>query len=133
MGKTSKSIQTDMSIWGNIAVISEKSNDKIRMNMDNKELELAYDLLTAEEEIRLTKAVQDKGTDCDEMKKLREVYGNFVASVAKGIRTMAFRSTNSWRLERLGLQRLPWSTTILVASGLSPTPSGGFASLCCRL
>ena len=53
------------------------------MNMDKKELELAYDLLTAEEEIRLTKAVQDKGTDCDEMKKLREVYGSFVTSVAK--------------------------------------------------
>ena len=53
------------------------------MNMDKKELELAYDLLTAEEEIRLTKAVQDKGTDCDEMKKLCEVYGNFVTSVAK--------------------------------------------------
>lgn len=51
--------------------------------MDNKELELAYDLLTAEEETKLTKAVQDKGTDCDEMKKLREVYGSFVASVAK--------------------------------------------------
>ena len=51
--------------------------------MDSKELELAYDLLTAEEEIRLTKAVQDKGTDCDEMKKLCEVYGSFVASVAK--------------------------------------------------
>ena len=53
------------------------------MNMDSKELELAYDLLTAEEEIRLTKAVQDKGTDCDEMKKLCEVYGSFVTSVAK--------------------------------------------------
>ena len=51
--------------------------------MDSKELELAYDLLTAEEEFKLTKAVQDKGTDCDEMKKLREVYGSFVASVAK--------------------------------------------------
>lgn len=51
--------------------------------MDSKELELAYDLLTAEEEIRLTKAVQDKGADCDELKKLCEVYGNFVASVAK--------------------------------------------------
>ena len=48
------------------------------MNMDNKELELAYDLLTAEEESKLTKAVQDKGTDCDEMKKLHEVYGNVV-------------------------------------------------------
>lgn len=53
------------------------------MNMDNKELELAYDLLTAEEEIKLTKAVQDKGTDCDEMKKLCEIYGSFVVSVAK--------------------------------------------------
>ena len=51
--------------------------------MDNKELELAYDLLTAEEEIKLTKAVQDKGTDCDEMKKLCEFYGGFVTSVAK--------------------------------------------------
>ena len=53
------------------------------MNMDNKELELAHDLLTADEEVILTKAVQAKGTDCDEMKKLQEVYGNFVASVAK--------------------------------------------------
>ena len=53
------------------------------MNMDNKELELAYDLLTAEEETKLTKAVQGKGTDCDEMKKLCEVYGGFVTSVAK--------------------------------------------------
>ena len=53
--------------------------------MDNKELELAYDLLTADEESILTKAVQDKGTDCDEMK--------------------VFRSTNSWRLERLDWER----------------------------
>lgn len=53
------------------------------MNMDSKELELAYDLLTADEEFKLTKAVQDKGIDCDEMKKLREVYSGFVASVAK--------------------------------------------------
>lgn len=51
--------------------------------MDNKELELAHDLLTADEEVILTKAVQAKGTDCDEMKKLQEVYGNFVTSVAK--------------------------------------------------
>ena len=53
------------------------------MNMDSKELELTYDLLTADEEFKLTKAVQDKGIDCDEMKKLREVYGSFVTSVAK--------------------------------------------------
>lgn len=71
--------------------------------MDNKELELAHDLLTADEEVILTKAVQAKGTDCDEMKKLQEVYGNFVASVAKEY------------------------------PGLSPTPSGGSASLFCML
>ena len=51
--------------------------------MDNKELELAHDLLTADEEVILTKAVQDKGTDCDEMKRLREVYNRFVTSIAK--------------------------------------------------
>ena len=34
--------------------------------------------LTAEEDFTLTKAVQDKGTDCDEMKKLHEVYDRFV-------------------------------------------------------
>ena len=51
--------------------------------MDKKELELAYDLLTTDEEFKLTKAVQDKGIDCDEMKKLCEVYGSFVTSVAK--------------------------------------------------
>ena len=49
----------------------------------DKELELAYDLLTADEEAILTKAVQDKGTDCDEMMKLHEVYGNVVTSIAK--------------------------------------------------
>ena len=39
--------------------------------------------LTAEEDFTLTKAVQDKGTDCDEMKKLHEVYDRFVVSIAK--------------------------------------------------
>ena len=39
--------------------------------------------LTAEEDFALTKAVQDKGTDCDEMKKLHEVYERFVESIAK--------------------------------------------------
>ena len=39
--------------------------------------------LTADEEFKLTKAVQDKGTDCDEMKKLHEVYDRFVVSIAK--------------------------------------------------
>ncbi|MEE3440533.1 MAG: sigma factor [Ruminococcus sp.] len=39
--------------------------------------------LTADEEFKLTKAVQEKGTDCDEMKKLHEVYDRFVVSIAK--------------------------------------------------
>ena len=54
------------------------------MNMDKKkELELAYEALSSDEEFALTKAVQDKGTDCDEMKRLREVYDRFVTSIAK--------------------------------------------------
>ena len=48
-----------------------------------KELKLAYEALSADEEFALTKAVQDKGTDCDEMKRLREVYNRFVTSIAK--------------------------------------------------
>ena len=38
----------------------------------------ACNALTAEEDFALTKAVQDKGTDCDEMKKLHEVYDRFL-------------------------------------------------------
>ena len=43
----------------------------------------ACNTLTAEEDFALTKAVQDKGTDCEEMKKLHEVYDRFVVSIAK--------------------------------------------------
>jgi len=43
----------------------------------------ACNALTAEEDFALTKAVQEKGTDCDEMKKLHEVYDRFVVSIAK--------------------------------------------------
>ena len=43
----------------------------------------ACNVLTAEEDFALTKAVQEKGTDCDEMKKLHEVYDRFVVSIAK--------------------------------------------------
>ena len=69
------------------------------MNMDKeKELEMAYEALSSDEEFALTKAVQDKGTDCDEMKKLCEVYGNFVASVAK-----------EYLNNGLSLERLDWA------------------------
>ena len=57
--------------------------------MDNKELELAHDLLTADEEVILTKAVQAKGTDCDEMKKLHEVYDRFAETIKKNFQYTA--------------------------------------------
>ena len=39
-------------------------------------------LLTHEEELALLKAVQEKGTDCDEMKQLEKANMRFVVSVA---------------------------------------------------
>ena len=39
-------------------------------------------LLTHEEELALLKAVQEKGTDCDEMKQLEKVNMRFVVSLA---------------------------------------------------
>lgn len=39
-------------------------------------------LLTLEEELELLKAVQEKGTDCDEMKQLEKVNMRFIVSVA---------------------------------------------------
>ena len=40
------------------------------------------DLLTEEEEVALCKAVQEKGTDCDEMKQLVKCNSRFIISVA---------------------------------------------------
>ena len=57
---------------------------EIEKNVDVLFNEVAQcNALTAEENFTLTKAVQDKGTDCDEMKKLHEVYDRFVVSIAK--------------------------------------------------
>ena len=39
-------------------------------------------LLTLEEELALLKVVQEKGTDCDEMKQLEEANMRFIVSVA---------------------------------------------------
>ena len=39
-------------------------------------------LLTLEEELALLKVVQEKGTDCDEMKQLEKANMRFVVSVA---------------------------------------------------
>ena len=57
--------------------------------MDNKELEkyliemFKTPLLSIEEEIELSKAIQQKGADCDEMKKLVKCNERFVLSVAR--------------------------------------------------
>ena len=39
-------------------------------------------MLTLEEELELLKAVQEKGTDCDEMKQLEKANMRFIVSVA---------------------------------------------------
>ena len=57
--------------------------------MDNKDLEKYLieigktPLLSIEEEIELSKAVQQKGADCDELKKLIKYNERFVVSVAR--------------------------------------------------
>ena len=59
------------------------------MIMDKKELEkyliemFKTPLLSIEEEIELSKAIQQKGADCDEMKKLVKCNERFVLSVAR--------------------------------------------------
>ena len=45
--------------------------------------------LTAEEDFTLTKAVQDKGSDCDEMKRLHEVYDRFFETIKKNFQYTA--------------------------------------------
>ena len=64
--------------------------NKMRMNMEiKKSVDVLFNevaqcnALTAEEDFTLTKAVQDKGTDCDEMKKLHEVYNRFIETIKK--------------------------------------------------
>ena len=63
----------------------------------------ACNTLTAEEDFALTKAVQDKGTDCDEMKKLHEVYDRFVVSIAKQYLDKGFSLEELVELGKVGM------------------------------
>ena len=46
-------------------------------------------LLSIEEEIELSKAIQQKGADCDEMKRLHEVYDRFLETIKKNFQYTA--------------------------------------------
>ena len=68
----------------------------MRMNMEvKKSVDVLFNevaqcnALTTEEDFTLTKAVQDKGTDCDEMKKLHEVYDRFFETIKKNFQYTA--------------------------------------------
>ena len=68
----------------------------MRMNMEiKKSVDVLFNdvaqcnALTAEEDFTLTKAVQDKGSDCDEMKRLHEVYDRFFETIKKNVQYTA--------------------------------------------
>lgn len=59
--------------------------------------------LTADEEFKLTEAVKEKGTDCDEMKKLHEVYDRFVVSIAEQYLDKGFSLEELVELGKVGM------------------------------
>ena len=59
--------------------------------------------LTADEEFKLTEAVKEKGTDCDEMKKLHEVHDRFVVSIAKQYLDKGFSLEELAELGKVGM------------------------------
>jgi RNA polymerase primary sigma factor len=66
-------------------------------------------LLTIDEELELVKAVQQKGTDCDEMKQLEKASARFVVSVAnqykdKGLTLMELVDAGMVGLRRAALK-----------------------------
>lgn len=79
--------------------------------MDNKELEKYLieigktPLLSIEEEIELAKAVQQKGADCDEMKKLTKHNERFVLSVARQYQNKGLSLEELLKAGRVGLTK----------------------------
>lgn len=79
--------------------------------MDNKELEKYLieigkaPLLSVEEEIELAKAIQQKGVDCDEMKKLVKCNERFVMSVARQYQNRGLSIEELIKSGRAGLEK----------------------------
>ena len=79
--------------------------------MDNKELEKYLieigktPVLSIEEEIELAKAVQQKGADCDEMKKLTKHNERFVLSVARQYQNKGLSLEELLKAGRAGLTK----------------------------
>ena len=61
--------------------------------------------LTADEEFKLTEAVKEKGTDCDEMKKLHEVHDRFVVSIAKQYLDKGFSLEELVEFGKVGVEK----------------------------
>ena len=79
--------------------------------MDNKELDKYLieigktPLLSIEEEIELSKAIQQKGADCDEMKKLVKCNERFVLSVARQYQNRGLSIEELIKAGRAGLEK----------------------------
>ena len=79
--------------------------------MDNNELEkyliemFKTPLLSVEEEIELPKAIQQKGADCDEMKKLVKCNERFVLSVARQYQNRGLSIEELIKAGRAGLEK----------------------------
>ena len=79
--------------------------------MDNKDLEkyliemFKTPLLSIEEEIELSKAIQQKGADCDEMKKQVKYNERFVLSVARQYQNRGLSLEELLKAGRAGLEK----------------------------
>ena len=79
-----------MNFSPNVIILSSQTNKNVgyekkekKQSLDELLVEVGRTpMLTLEEQLVLLKAVQDKGTDCDEMKQLEKVNMRFVVSVA---------------------------------------------------